>query len=242
MRIAIIDDLATCRTELRGCLALYFDKHYTGELPIVEEFKSGEEFLDRFAPETYDLIFLDQYMDGLSGLDTARKIREVEPLTALVFVTISREHAVDSYGVRASGYLVKPFDYKSFETTMELCGVEKIRSARFLRVENEKILLREILWCDQEGHYIQIHTDRRGALRFRVPFAEFWQTLAQYPQFLLCYKGCAVNLERVERMGEIDAFFLDTGGKVLFSQRDRKSIAAAYHGWLFRREREDELL
>lgn len=242
MHISIIDDLAQCRVALAECLWRYFREHYAGDTPLIEEFESGEDFLARFSPEAYDLIFIDQYMNGLSGMEIARKIRMADSLTTLVFVTASREHAVDSYGVRASGYLVKPFTYEEFEMTMELAGMEKIRAARFFLLKGEKVLLREILWCDRDGHYTLIHTDRRGILRFRVPFTELEEILSTYSQFLSCYRGCVVNLERVDRVGKIDAFLLDNGEKVLFSQRNRKKIETVYHAWLFLKEREDDLL
>ena len=122
MRAAIIDDLESCREDLRKCLHQYLNGHYAGETPAVGEFSSGEDFLSQFQPEAWDVIFIDQYMDGLSGIDTARKIREKDRLAALVFVTTSVSHAVESYGVRACGYLVKPYDYGDFEKTMELAG------------------------------------------------------------------------------------------------------------------------
>lgn len=242
MRISIVDDLAECREALTECLLRYFRVHYAGETPLIDKFESGDDFLSRFFPETYDLILIDQYMNGLSGMDTARKIRLADPLAVLVFVTTSREHAVDSYSVRASGYLVKPFTYEAFEATVELAGVEKIRSARFFRLQDEKIFLREIFWCDRDGHYTQIHTARRGVLRFRTPFAELEEILSPYPQFLHCYRGCVINLERVNRIDEIDTFLLDSGEQILFSQRNRKKIETAYHTWLFRRTREDDFL
>lgn len=123
MRAAIIDDLESCREDLRKCLHQYLNGHYAGETPAVGEFSSGEDFLSQFQPEAWDVIFIDQYMDGLSGIDTARKIREKDKLAALVFVTTSVSHAVESYGVRACGYLVKPYDYGDFEKTMELAGL-----------------------------------------------------------------------------------------------------------------------
>ena len=197
--------------------------------------------MSQFQPEAWDVIFIDQYMDGLSGIDTARKIREKDKLAALVFVTTSVSHAVESYGVRACGYLVKPYDYGDFEKTMELAGVEKIRSARFVRVEQEKVLLREILWCDKDEHYTQIHTDRRGVLRFRLPFGELAGLLAPYPQFLPCYKGCIVNAERVERIDAL-VFRMDNGAGVPFAQREKKKLEGLYSSYLFQREREDALL
>lgn len=73
MKAAIIDDLALCREELQDCLNRYLDENYAGETPMIHEFESGEAFLSRFVPGAYDIIFIDQYMDGLSGIDTAQK-------------------------------------------------------------------------------------------------------------------------------------------------------------------------
>lgn len=241
MKAAIIDDMAACRENIKNNLCRYFQENYAGEVTLMKEFISGEDFLTAFSPEAYDMIFIDQYMPGLSGIDTARKIRRKDRLVPLVFVTTSREHAIDSYGVRAAGYLVKPFEYTDFERTMALCGIEKIRNARFIQLGEEKILLKDILWCDQDDHYVQIHTQDRDVLRFRTSFKKFIRILEPYPQFLLCYKGCIVNLDRVEQIDTSD-FIMDNGVKVPYSQRNKRKIKTLFHTYLFQREREDELL
>ena len=240
MRVAVIDDLRQCRKEIRDCLNRYLEENYGGEPPVIEEFESGEAFLSRFTPEAYDIIFIDQYMGGLSGMGTAEKIREKDGLVALGFVTTSLDHAIESFGVRACGYLVKPLSYDKFEKTMELARLEKIRGARFIRLEQSRLLLREILWCDREDHYVQVHTDKRGVLRFRLSFAELTGVLSPYPQFAACYKGCIVNLERVER---IEGLFvlMDTGHKVQFSAQKKKEMEALFDRYTFEREREDVL-
>lgn len=138
MRVAIIDDLSLCREEMRKCLYRYLEENYAGEEPVIKEFAGGEEFLSCFVPEVWDIIFIDQYMTGISGIDTARKIRETDRLVALVFVTTSESHAIESYGVRACGYLLKPYLYEDFARTMDLAGLDKVRSARFIRMEEEK--------------------------------------------------------------------------------------------------------
>lgn len=241
MRVAVIDDLYLGREEIRKCLCRYLNESYAGETPVIDDFSSGEDFLSCFMPEVWDMIFIDQYMPGLSGIETAQKIREKDKLAALVFVTTSQSHAVESYGVRACGYLVKPYEYEAFKKTMDLAGVGKIRDGRFLCVEQEKILLREILWCDRDEHYIQIHTDRRGILRFRISISELSCLLAAFPQFLNCYKGCIVNAERVERIDGLD-FLMDTGVRIPFARREKKKLEALFSAYLFRREREDVLL
>lgn len=241
MNIAIIDDLAECRSDIQSCLHRFFKLHYAMESLCTKEFSCGEDFLSAFRKDAYDLIFIDQYMQSLSGIDTAKKIREIDRLVTLVFITTSKEHAIDSYQVRASGYLLKPFSYEAFEHTLLLLGIEKLRNARFICIQNEKILLREILWCDVSGHYVHIHTQERGNLRCRTRFAEVADMLLDYPQFLPCYKGCLVNLDHVERLDEL-CFVLTSGDRILFSKRERKKIENGYHTYLFQKAREEELL
>lgn len=241
MKVAIIDDLAECRNDIQSCLCQFFSKHYAEESFRIEEFISGEAFLTVFRKDSYDLIFIDQYMDGLSGMDTARQIRVSDAFVPLVFITTSRDHAIDSYQVRAGGYLLKPFSYEDFEQTLLLLDMARLRNARYICLQDERILLREILWCDVDGHYMQIHTRQHGDLRYRIPFATVADMLMDYPQFLTCYKGCIVNLDHVEQMEEV-AFLLGTGDRVLFSKRDRKNIENGYHRYLFHKAREEELL
>lgn len=241
MKAAVIDDLAICREEIHSCFSRYLEENFAGEIPDVDDFSCGEEFLSVFEADAYDIIFIDQYMGGLSGIDTAMKIREKDGLVALIFVTTSKEHALDSYGVRACGYLVKPYTYGDFEKTMELARLDKLRNARSVQIEKTRVLLREILWCDRDKHYVEIHTDRRGVLRIRTPFVDFAEQLAPYPQFLACYRGSIVNLDRAERIEGLE-FIMDTGERVPFSVRDRKRIQLQFDKYLFNREREDELL
>jgi len=241
MQVAIIDDIAMCRQEIREYLLRYIRENYEGEEPELVEFESGARFLGTFRPQIYDVIFIDQYMEGMSGMDTAREIRKSDEEAALIFVTTSHDHAVDSYGVRACGYLIKPFTYEAFRDTMRLARVGKILNARFIALGDDRILLKAILWCDRDGHYVQIHTDKQGVLRYRAPFASLEAVLSAYPQFLPCYRGLIINMDRVRRMEELE-FLMDTGEHVPFRKRDHKEIKSRFSQYMFRRAREEDLL
>lgn len=241
MKIAVIDDRESCREEIKNYFSRYLTEQCGGEKIQAEDFISGEDFLYRFIPNSYDIIFIAQFMSGMTGIETAREIRKRDALVSLIFVTTSRDFAIDSYGVQACGYLVKPYTYQDFINTLNAARIEKIRRARFIRIEQDSVLLREILWCDSDGHYSRIHSDRKGLIRYRLTFAELAEKLSAYPQFLTCYKGCIINLERTDRMNDQN-FVLDDGTPIPFAKRERKKLAAAYHQYLFQREREDDLL
>ena len=64
-----------------------------------------------------DLIMLDVIMPLLNGMDTARELRNDNQIVPIIFLTSSREFAVDSYEVKAFHYLIKPVDdVKLFRT------------------------------------------------------------------------------------------------------------------------------
>ena len=59
-------------------------------------------------PGELNLIFLDMEMGQLDGMETARRLRQIEESLPLVFVTGYTEHVFEGYTVGALGYLLKP--------------------------------------------------------------------------------------------------------------------------------------
>ena len=55
-----------------------------------------------------DYAFLDIRLCGISGLELARRLKQIHPKTALFFCTGYSEHAIDAFGMHAKGYLLKP--------------------------------------------------------------------------------------------------------------------------------------
>ena len=105
MNIAIIDDLKTDSDRLVGLINTYMEQHRL-QCRTMDLFSSGESFLDTFTSGKYHLIFLDIYMDGITGMETAKRIRQTDHDCRIIFITTSPEFAVESYNVNASFYLL----------------------------------------------------------------------------------------------------------------------------------------
>jgi CheY-like chemotaxis protein len=71
---------------------------------------NGADAIDEVRNNAYDLIFLDENMPGLSGLETLTKIKEIEPDIPVVMITKSEaEDMMDAaIGSQISDYLIKP--------------------------------------------------------------------------------------------------------------------------------------
>ena len=73
------------------------------------EYESGEIFLEAARKAPFTAAFLDIYMDGMTGMEAAKKLRKTDTDCLLVFITTSTDHALEGFQVRALHYLVKPF-------------------------------------------------------------------------------------------------------------------------------------
>lgn len=71
---------------------------------------NGQDALDRCSECTYDLIFLDENMPGLSGLQTLALIKEICPNVPVVMITKSEEEDIMdmAIGQKIADYLIKP--------------------------------------------------------------------------------------------------------------------------------------
>lgn len=236
MNIAIIEDLPADRQLAAEYLDTYFSSAFPGLMINIDSFSSGEEFLDSFTPRAYDLIFIDYYLNDLSGLETARVIRHTDRQAILIFTTASRDFAVDGYRVKASGYLIKPFTYEQFAETLSLIDISQLKERQFLEIANGmetiKIIVTDIICCDIAGHYTQIHTKSSGLKRIRMPFTEMVRLLKPFPEFLSCYRGCLINMNFILRMEDL-TFIMEDGERIPFRKKAQAQIMEAYSNFLF---------
>lgn len=71
---------------------------------------SGQDAIDCIREESFDIIFLDENMPGLSGLETLAVIKEINPNIPVVMVTKSEEESImnQAIGNKIADYLIKP--------------------------------------------------------------------------------------------------------------------------------------
>jgi len=71
---------------------------------------NGADALDIFIASDVDIVFLDENMPGLSGLETLSKMKSLKPAIPIVMITKSEEESImnDAIGSKISDYLIKP--------------------------------------------------------------------------------------------------------------------------------------
>ena len=76
---------------------------------IVTSVNNGSDALDILKKNQYDIIFLDENMPGLSGIETLSEIKKIKN-TPVVMITKSEEESImeDAIGGKITDYLIKP--------------------------------------------------------------------------------------------------------------------------------------
>ena len=82
---------------------------------------NGRDAVDMCSERTFDLIFLDENMPGLSGLETLSMIKETGCTTPIVMVTKSEEEDImnQAIGSKIADYLIKPVNPNQIYLTIK---------------------------------------------------------------------------------------------------------------------------
>jgi DNA-binding response OmpR family regulator len=90
---------------LRGHILFLEQKGYQVSIA-----NSGADALELFRDKHFDIVFLDENMPGLSGLETLNKMKAINSFIPMVMITKSEEEYImeDAIGSKIAEYLIKP--------------------------------------------------------------------------------------------------------------------------------------
>lgn len=158
-------------------LAVELIKRFVERTPYLQLdkcFTDSVEALAELKTHPVDLLFLDIHMRDLDGMSLAAMVPEE---TRIIFTTAFGEYAIDSYGVNALDFLLKPINYARFLVAAEKAKqwFEIIRQNKsdnkpdanaphdtiFLRVDGElkRINLSSILYVASLDNYIKFYLE-----------------------------------------------------------------------------------
>ena len=228
MKIAIVDDDILTYERLQGYL-----NDLLGDSAELTYFPSGESFLQAWQPGSFDLIVLDIFMSGITGMDTAREIRKSDQNVKLAFGTTSNEFASESYEVNACYYLHKPFGYDRVKAMIDRIDLAEIEKSRTIQLpDGTNVVLRDIIYADCASHCVTLHAKQNRNTFMRTNFSEIESLLCAYPYFFSPSKGLIVNFYEVSAQNR-DTFTMSDGSIVPISRRKAKEVTDAYSSFLF---------
>ena len=227
IHIAIIDDELT-QTEYLTSLV---DKwsFSTGNLVALKAFVSAESFLFEFEEnKDYDILLLDIQMNGIDGIELAKRIRSGGSDIQIIFVTGYDKYISKGYDVAALHYLLKPVSFEKLSEVLSRAAENLCKASPSVLVnaggENLKLRLSDIYCVEAVGHTLQI-TCADGEISVNQSLSVFKNIIGS--DFIYTHRSFIVNLEHISRITKTDVI-LDNGKAVPVSRRMYDDINKAF--------------
>lgn len=204
MNIAICDDNQKCINELQGHIRDYFFvKEHNAKKYEIHAFRSGEEFLKSFAPQKYDIIFLDIDMPGISGMEMAEHICKTDRRAQIIFATYMEDQMAYGYRVKAAGFVVKPYKPERIASVINdalawitVGGSHQIEVRIKGSTDTTRIETRDIMYIESVDHYLKAVKENGVCVEFRGKIAELQSELTEH-DFARLHRSYLVNLSYV---------------------------------------------
>lgn len=201
-------------------------------------FNEGQDLIEyiNYSKNLFDIIFLDIYMKASNGVDIARKIREFDKECKIIFITSSKDHAVDSYDVGAIYYILKPINEEKLSNAIKL-AIESLNKAnKQVIIKNKKgtykISYKDILYAESKARIVNIYLQSGEVFSFYSKLEDFYQSLKD-ERFLKCHKSFMVNMDYITKI-ENTYIFIGNNINIHISSTNMVEIREKYFNYLLK--------
>lgn len=201
MKIAICDDVKEFVDALCPLLEQWAERNSINLTLYC--FTNGDDLIAAHRNKCMDLIILDVIMPLLNGMDTARELRNENQTVPIIFLTSSREFAVDSYEVKAFHYLIKPVDeLKLFRTLDDLLKTISLPQSHFTAQTDRgfcKIVVDDVDYLEAQNKEVVVHLSDGRTIVIRELFTKCEEIFSLENGFFRCHRSYIVNLNHIEQ-------------------------------------------
>lgn len=158
----IIEDNPVCSSILKHCLDDF------KEIELIETYKCPQKAIENIHYINPDLIFLDIFMPGISGIEL---IKEVGDKYNYIIITGSEEFALESYELDVIDYILKPYSHNRISAAInryqkriqnKIITEDNYESVSYLKVKQNyqtvNINLDDIIYLESNREYVKIVT------------------------------------------------------------------------------------
>ena len=232
MRVLVCDDSRLERIMLETILHRYFESvsisyevfGYEDGNALLETVRNGEQF---------DIIFLDMYMEGKTGIEIAKELRIMGYKEDIVFVTSADESVLENFEVNVTACLRKNEEEKFFMCLEEIR--KKQQKKNYIIVKKSgmiKIPYTDILFIESCNAKCIFHLLDGVQYTIYKHLGNIELELED-SRFLRCHQSYLVNMDYVRQVEK--SFELITGDIVCIRQHNLKAIKQIYYAYMEQR-------
>lgn len=236
LKIAICDDDMIFSGKFETMLLAIKDLEHI-ELES-EVYFDGKELVEDICVKgrKYDLIFLDIEMKEMDGLTTAKKIRQKDEMTMLIYVTSHETYAVEAYDVQPFQFLIKPVDFGTLHRYFMKAYDKTTKGPHYFPCEfkGKTHILRtcDILYFKSNKRIIEVYLADRTMKKFYGKMNELEARLIlEKVDFWRIHQSYLVNIRFIDIITH-DHIFLKNKRALSISKDRRKSIGEKYCSYI----------
>lgn len=204
-------------------------------------FDSSEELLSAIAGGMlYDIYVLDIYMTGESGISLASRLRARDDICAIIFLTHSRDHALEAFQVNAAHYLLKPVEQAEFFAALDRCRSElslrrDTEETRAIIVQGadamESVPQNEILYIESLGKHQKITLPHQNVVT-KTTLQSLAGELLPTGMFFMPHRAYIVNVKHVRKITQ-DRVVMKNGEDIPIARRKCQEVKAFFLDYSF---------
>lgn len=143
---------------------------------VITPVANAEDAIILIKEKSYDLVLLDEMLNGMDGLTALAEIKELKPSLPVIMVTKSEEESLmeDAIGSKIDDYLTKPVNPSQI-----LLTCKKILEAK--EIESEKRSKEYVLRFNEVAAKLMNPMNWQDWINLYVRFCEWEVELDQYP-------------------------------------------------------------
>ena len=202
----------------------------------IYRFHNGEDFLTESAHFHFDLLLLDILMPRVSGMEIAKEIRKSNQNVSIVFLTSSKEFAIESYEVKAQGYLLKPVSYNKLKEVLDEVLERMETKSKYLVIRTslyyQKLYHYEIEFIEAQNKKLIFHTVSGNEYIVSETFSVYEKKLLQEEKFFKCHRSYLVYLPNIDHFNSSE-IIMKSGKQIPIARGKAKQLKEAYFAILF---------
>lgn len=234
MKIAICDDEQIFIDATCDILKKWSQKNYI--VPEIHCFTNGDDLINAQQNNCMDLIILDVLMPLLNGIDTARELRNSNQSVPIIFLTSSRDFAVDSYEVNAFNYILKPIDENRFFSVLDkfLNSFEKNMETFTAHTQTGfcKLQLEKVDYLEAQNKKVIVYLSNGTIIEIKELFSKCEDIFTIEKGFFRCHRSYIVNLKRVEQFSKTQIITYNNN-MLPISRNSYLAFKEAYFSYMF---------
>lgn len=227
LKIAVCDDDRKVWEHIKG-LIVEFENDFDCELTTTY-FINGEDLCISHEKSRYDIICMDIVMDGINGVETAKRLRAVDKDVTIIFMSSYDDYLRELFGVKTAAFIDKPIDHAKFKTALSEACNSILENSKMTYVYSYNkaikwVYIKDICYFENDAHLIKIHL-KDSVKQYYDTMANVWRRVQGLHKFVMPSISFVIHVDFIEEF-QSSEILMKSGERVPISRRFQGQVAA----------------